>query len=485
MTKIVSKFNANNLILAFDKFNMNIYENYEEMLYFLELIIENFAALKFQENYIENHINKKLFESINYLTKLSEYNSKEEILNQINFQKFVIYVFYLLLNMNGKVNPKTCTEVFETISIVLKIIANNKNFLLKIFYIFFAELFDKSNYNEKNFFQNNNYNYFKNLKIIPLDFHKFEYLLNIIKYFSLLEPEEKIIDLLNRYFNEIFYRFFQIFLSKNELINDENDKNNDDFLLCNFYHIFRSNKVYYEFYFYLIKYSKKINNNSGIIHLFPDLRQLLMNIYKLCPNPFYFEILIKSFQNLDDLQENLNYIKEILDTLLDLDYTDSNEEKQKISLFNTIQLLQIFYFISKDHNLLASFLELRLGNYILKFFENLKKYKFIFLQQCIQMNINGNIYEQTILEICFNITISIFLVRNTLIINTFYEFFLVSNNENEFGKSIVFILDIIDKPLNIINNEYQNRLEEYYSHNIEKSLIEKNYKKEANYLLNF
>ena len=87
-----------------------------------------------------------------------------------------------------------------------------------------------------------------------------------------------------------------------------------------------------------------------------------MNIYKLCPNPFYFEILIKSFQNLDDLQENLNYIKEILDTLLDLDYTDSNEEKQKISLFNTIQLLQIFYFISKDHNLLASFLELRLGN---------------------------------------------------------------------------------------------------------------------------
>ena len=483
MTKIVSKFNANNLILAFDKFNMNIYENYEEMLYFLELIIENFAALKFQENYIENYINKKLFESINYLTKLSEYNSKEEILNQINFQKFVIYVFYLLLNMNGKVNPKTCTEVFETISIVLKIIANNKNFLLKIFYIFFAELFDKSNYNEKNFFQNNNYNYFKNLKIIPLDFHKFEYLLNIIKYFSLLEPEEKIIDLLNRYFNEIFYRFFQIFLSKNELINDENDKNNDDFLLCNFYHIFRSNKVYYEFYFYLIKYSKKINNNSGIIHLFPDLRQLLMNIYKLCPNPFYFEILIKSFQNLDDLQENLNYIKEILDTLLDLDYTDSNEEKQKISLFNTIQLLQIFYFISKDHNLLASFLELRLGNYILKFFENLKKYKFIFLQQCIQMNINGNIYEQTILEICFNITISIFLVRNTLIINTFYEFFLVSNNENEFGKSIVFILDIIDKPLNIINNEYQNRLEEYYSHNIEKSLIEKNYKKEANYLL--
>ena len=154
MTKIVSKlskFDLDNLILAFDKFNMNIYDNYEEMLYFLELITENFTELKFLENYI----NKKLFESINYLTKLSEYNSKEEILNQINFQKFVIYVFYLLLNMNGKVNPKTCTEVFETISIVLKIIANNKNFLLKIFYIFFAELFDKSNYNEKNFFQNN------------------------------------------------------------------------------------------------------------------------------------------------------------------------------------------------------------------------------------------------------------------------------------------------------------------------------------------
>ena len=486
MTKFVAKFDLNDLILAFDKFNINIFDNYEEMLYFLELIIENFNDLKYLEN-LENYINRKLFETINYLTKLLEHDSKEEILKQFNFEKFLIYVFYLLLNMKGKVNPKTCTEVFETISIILKIIANNKNFLLKIFYIFFAELFDKTNYNEKNFLQNNNYDYFKNLKIIPLDLHKFEYLFNIIKYFSLLEPQIEIINLLNNYFDEVFCGFFGMFLSKNDcLIIDEND-----FLLCNFYHIFGSNRVYYEFYFYLIKYSKTINNNSGIIHLFPDLKTLLMNIYKLCPNPFYFEILIKFFQNLDDLQNNLIYIKEILDILLDLnlEYTDSNETKQKISLFNTIQLLQIFYYISKDRNLLVAFIELKLGNYVLKFFENLKKYKLIFLKQCIQMNINGKIYEKNIFEICFNITISIFfIVKNTLIMKNFFEFFLEKNNlfvnnENEFGKSIVFIFDIIDKSLNIINNEYQNNIKEYYSHDIEKSLIEKNYKKEEDILL--
>ena len=255
MTKIVSKFSNDNLVIAFNKFNENFFDNYESMQYFLELLIINFDNLKHYEKYI----NKKSFESLNYLISIDKENNKEEIVKQIIFEKLVINIFFLLLNTNGELNPKKNDTVFETIKIFMKKI-NNKNLIVKIFYLFFVKLFE----NKKTNIWDINPDYFSNLKIIPLNYYNFQYLSNVIKLFLSVDPELEIINLLNNYFTEIFYRFFQIFLSKNE---DSLEKE-DNFLLCNFYHIFQSNEIYYEFYFYLIKYTKKINNNSGIIKCF-------------------------------------------------------------------------------------------------------------------------------------------------------------------------------------------------------------------------
>ena len=52
MTKIVSKFSNDNLVIAFNKFNENFFDNYESMQYFLELLIINFDNLKHYEKYI-------------------------------------------------------------------------------------------------------------------------------------------------------------------------------------------------------------------------------------------------------------------------------------------------------------------------------------------------------------------------------------------------------------------------------------------------
>ena len=93
-------------------------------------------------------------------------------------------------------------------------ITNNKNLIVKIFYLFFVKLFE----NKKTNIVDINPDYFSNLKIIPLDYYNFQYLSNVIKLFLSVDPELEIINLLNNYFLEIFYRFFQIFLSKNENI---------------------------------------------------------------------------------------------------------------------------------------------------------------------------------------------------------------------------------------------------------------------------
>ena len=109
------------------------------------------------------------------LLKLSNNNFKKNCIGS-----WLSKIFSLnLLNANGQVNPKNCDEVFETIKIFLRKINNNKKFLMKIFYIFFAELFEDKK--TKNI--NINYEYFTNIKIIPLNYYTFEYLSNIIKLF--------------------------------------------------------------------------------------------------------------------------------------------------------------------------------------------------------------------------------------------------------------------------------------------------------------
>ena len=49
MKKIISKFTLDNIITALDNFNENISTDFESMLYFLELIKENFNEIKCQK----------------------------------------------------------------------------------------------------------------------------------------------------------------------------------------------------------------------------------------------------------------------------------------------------------------------------------------------------------------------------------------------------------------------------------------------------
>jgi hypothetical protein len=154
MEKILNKFTEENLNNAFNKFNKSIFIEYEGMLYFLEMIINNFESIK----HIEYNINKKLFESLNYLANLNKNENKEQILKQNSFKNLVIDIFYLLLNTKGKFNPKNFIEVFETIELFLNI--NNKDLLLEIFCLFFIEFFEVPKKKEKRNLKNINLNYF-------------------------------------------------------------------------------------------------------------------------------------------------------------------------------------------------------------------------------------------------------------------------------------------------------------------------------------
>ena len=51
---ILTKFTKDNLNNALIKFNESIFDEYEGMLYFLELIINNFESLKHIENTIKS-----------------------------------------------------------------------------------------------------------------------------------------------------------------------------------------------------------------------------------------------------------------------------------------------------------------------------------------------------------------------------------------------------------------------------------------------
>ncbi len=480
MEKILNKFTEENLNNAFNKFNKSIFIEYEGMLYFLEMIINNFESIE----RIEYNINKKLFESLNYLANLNKNENKEQILKQNSFKNLVIDIFYLLLNTKGKFNPKNFIEVFETIELFLNI--NNKDLLLDIFCLFFIVFFEVPKKKEKNNLKNINLNYFSTLNIVELNYNKFEFLSNVIKLFTSLEPILEIINLLFDYFNQIFNKYLKAFYTQNEIIEDNDDKN----ILCNFHHIYRTKKVYYKFYLYLIKYSKNLENSPGIFELFPNLKAILMKIYTICPNPFYFEILIKSFSNEDDLKENIKYIKEILDVILSLEFLDPNNnnlQKRDINIFNSIQLFQILFFATKSQKMCQIFFETGLCEYILKFFDNY--FQFIYSNYCIPINISGQIYQKTILEICFNIAINFVLsINDNNIKQKFFDYFCqnniqITNNENDVIKSNVCILDISNVSFNNYNKDLKNQFAIYQSKELKEYFKAKNSKKETKSLL--
>ena len=503
MIKVLVKFTDYNLINAFDNFNKNILINYECTLFYLDLIIETLNQLK----HLESTLNKKLFESLNYLTVIcqNQYNKKLQFFNQNFFEKLLIKIIYLLLNTKGKFNIKENCHLFENLKIFLKII--NDEYKIQLFIILFSGLFtfNLKNNENNNFLLNNindiDYNFFSNLNIEKLNSDLFDYLNSFIKLFIDSDPEIKIINLLINYFSQIFHIFNNTFFSQYDNIINKKEilKRDYYFSLCSFFHIFTDKNIYYYFYLYLIKYAQTISDNIGIFELFIDLRPVLMNIYKLCFPPFYFQIIIELITDINNIQKNLIYIKELLDMILNIEYIEPNlihEYKNHQSISNTLHLLKIFYFITKDKEICKNIFKYNLIEYFFKFFENLTKYKFIFSRYLMPIYIDDELEEKCIMEMIFNIMMSLIEENNDEnIFKIFFDFFCenneIKNNNIEGFKSIIFIFDLLNKsPLNNNNAIIESKdtinnikSENYCSQDLEKYLSTKNYNKKEKYLL--
>ena len=90
---------------------------------------------------------------------------------------------------------------------------------------------------------------------------------------------------------------------------------------------------------------------------------------------------------------------------------------------------------------------------------------------------------------CFNITISfVMYINNDNIKQKFFDFFnqnnlKISDNENEFGKSIVCILDLSNESFNNYNKDIKYQFIIYQTDDLKNYFKSKNYKKESKSLL--
>ena len=494
MSNILSQFTLNEMLNCLSDLNQKLFSDYEPINFFLNLLIENFNKLK----PLQNIINQKLFDIISLLFDIKKYN-KEELLNNECFKEIICKLFLFILNTDGKYNPKNYFDFFQKVKPFLNEFNQNTIFF-EIFKIFFIELYDFSQYNKddeiivKNQFLNNckDFHNFVNLKEKALDSILFNYLGNIIQLFTSFIPDIKIINFFENYFNNAFYLYYQIFLSQyNELRNNELKPNENEFILCNFFHLFQSKTICYKFYLYLKKYAQNINNQN-IFELFPDFKATLMNTYKLCPSPFYFDILVDFLKDINNHIENLIYFKEIIEVILKIEEVggnyvykmdDFNENKYQNYYVNTIQLIKLFYYFSQDSKTCKILYNNKLEVYILELLKKIKKNLYIFSRYLIKLDNDRT--QKSILEICFDIIISIFYYSTGIINKELYELFLDDNlkkDNNDTGKSIVFTFDSFNNLFNY-KNENKLNIEDYHNSDFENYMYEMKTKKEEKSLL--
>ena len=504
MTKILSKFTYNEMQNCLIDLNKIFFSNYKSLNYFYILLIEIFSKVKS----LEYFINEQIYEILQKIFDIKKYE-KENLLKNDDFREIIFKSLFILLNAEGKYNPKNYYEIFNKLKNFLNLV-NEETFLIEIFKIFFIEFYfvDKSQ-NENNEiilkyqFLNNcsDCENFMNLKLKALDSTLFNFLGNIIELFASVTPNILIIYYFNNYFNLAFYSFYQIFLIEYNSLRDNKIKlYENDFLLCNFFHIYQSKKIYYNYYYYLIKYAKN-NNNSSVFKLFPDIKASLMNIFNLCSHPFFLDIIIDMLKDPNKTKDNEIFFKEIIEMTLEIELIggnnvykmdDLNENKYTNHFYNTIILLKIFYYFSKDTKASQIFDNYEIKLNIFKFLIKLKKNLFIYSHNLINLEKKDNPnFKKTILEMCFMIVLSIFnnSQENNLLNSEFYKYFLEENKENDntktIGKSIIFTFDNLNnllfnknKKLDYIKNEkYINSDFDNYLNKI------KHFKKEENSLI--
>ena len=464
---ILSKFTLEEMLNTLNDLNKKLFTNYETINFFFDLLMENFENLKFLIYYI----NRKLF---NYLIDIEQYN-KEELLLLLDkecFRQIIFKIIFFILNGEEKYNDNNLSNCFELL-IKIKILLleiKEKKFVIDIFKLFYMEFFISTYENDislkyKFLKECKDFNNFTKLKIKPLDSNLFKYLTYFISVFTALDPYIEIINCFFNYFNNIFYSFYQISLleSRSFWSNEIKIKNNEQkFYLCNFFHVFQSKEIMYYFYLYLIKYCK--NSNTNIFSNFPDLKGTLMNEFYMCRSPFYFDVIYESLKDIDEYKKNELYINELIEMIVKIDkvggnnvyeFDEKDNNKYRNFFYNLIELMKIFYSISKSQ----VFKCYKLKEYSLQLFTKLKKDLFIYSRHLISFDDYNIKMKKSLLEICTNIFISFINIENSTeehadINNKIYQLFLNENNEqnnNIAGKSIFFIFDAFNNLLNYKN----------------------------------
>jgi len=500
LSNALSQFNCNEMMGTLNELNEYLFSDYETLDFFYDLLIDNKITFKS----LENSINQKLFQTINFM--LIDNDNKEKLLNKENFKKMILKIIFLILNSEGKYNPKNCSDIFEVIIFLLGKIKEEK-FYTDMLKIFFIELYDTKDYeNDINlkfeFLKNEDFcKELSNLKLKELNINLFNYLANIIKSFTSFEAYIGIINYFMKYFNPIFCHYYPLFLTKFKgFSNDEikTEECDNYFLLCSFFHIFKSKKISYKFYLYLIKYSKKCNKK--VFDIFLNCKDTLIKLFNLCPFPFYLDIIYDSLKDENIYEENKIYINELIEMILNINLKNKKEvilgdedieNEYKNYFYNTLQLVKIFFCISQDSKSNKIFNIYKLKEYFLQLFTKIKKYLFIFSSYLINLDANNEI-QMTLLEICFIITISFININNSeqehIDINKkLYKLFLnekleKNDNDENIGKSIILIYDIINSKSKY-NKMIKINTENYHNNNYENFFYEKKDIKEEKLLL--
>ena len=458
--------------------------------FFLSLLIEYFYIIKIKEQFIK----LKILEMISELKSVTQKKEKIiELLKNEIFRKMVVKIIFLCINTKWQYNMKNSNQHLEDIILFLKAMNvedENYNLLLnEVFNVFFIELYViEYKVTENNILEKFNYidskNELSDLEIKPLDFLLFKYLERVIHLFCSLNLTINIINEIIYYLYQIQYSYYQIYLQEYRSIinnNIEIDKIQSDYVLCFFYHIFRS-KAINEFFNYMAEYSK--DNNSKIFELFPDFKRILINVFNLCPCPFYLNSISEIIKTPTKFKENNNFVNDLIEMIMTNESLElnnikqlNNKNKYRNQFDNILILLKMFLNIACDSKFNDEFCQVKLREYFIMFRNILKKNNLIYSNFLITIEVNNEKVHKTILEIILIITYS-FLSKNEKSasrINEYLKFFEIKKR----GQNPVSLFIIFD----MVNKNKINNVKDYKNEDFDNYLSELNCPKEGKSLL--
>ena len=478
LSNIFIKFNSTEMSNCLDELNKNLLSNYESIDLFLDLFFENFEKIK----NLEFIINLGLFDTFKILMNIDK-NGKDELFKKESFRSMLIKIIFLFLNTDGKNNPKSDNKKNDNIKNFIKNI-NDKSLILEIFKIFYIDLYTmkniflKNEFNIKYQFLNNSKDYcdYSDLNIKPLDFYQNRYLVFVIDLFTSLNPIKEIITYFKNYFHNFFLLYNTFFLCDYSDFKNFELKGKKEiekkFYLCNFFHIFQTKNICYKFYFYLIKYVQSQSKDKKVLTTFPDVQALLINLFYLCPFPFYFNLIIDLFNNSDEFEKNEIYFDELIEMILDLDYKENYKNKNGKYFYNIIEFVKIFRFFSIKYKESSKYNGNKLMKFFNKFLYKIKNYGFIYSPYLIKVEEIKNNDEnslKTLLELCTICAISFFNDEDKLSDKNELSklksiFFNDNNNEfNNHEKTLFYDFDYSNYSLNYNNYNENKKINEDFN----------------------